>query len=124
MTAVKTPGQNPIAQSQDQSNSPIQVQGTTSASNPSKVTFKDVVEKIEAGSQQVGFYNALVNRVNELTHFRKSHNGEALTLTIANDSTEVQFNNLSMILEFLDNAIEKGKTSKDAFEVELMNMFA
>lgn len=124
MSTVKSAGETTIAPSQDQSNSPIQVQGTTSASIPVQVTFKEVVEKIQSGSQQVGFYNNLVKRVEELTLFRKSHNGEALTLTISNDSTEIEFHNLDMILKFLDSAIESGKTSKDKFEVELLNMFA
>ncbi len=90
---------------------------------PKPKTLTEVFEKLRQGNQKTEFYNAFCERLEQVERFRANHDGSGLTLVISNNMGEkVNFASLSMILNFIDEAIKQGKQAKENLEMELLNL--
>lgn len=130
MTAVKkTPEVSPIAPTSNTiEGKSLEIQGTITASTPSSLTFKEVLEKFSVGNQHVRYFFNIEKRIEEILDFQANYGDQPLTMVVSCGSipnrAEIVFQNQDTIKYFLEMAVEKYKLMKDGHEVELMNMFA
>lgn len=85
-------------------------------------TVNTVFEKVRAIRTLQDQYQNFAKKLEELESFRSKVDGTAISLTVENaQGFTVEFNNLNIIVEFLDLAISRGKDHKDKMENSILH---
>lgn len=89
-----------------------------------KVTLHDKFERLKAINLKKNYYDEFVHRFDVVKEFRDNHDGGALHLSIKNPSTGkvIEFVNLKMIQDFMENAINQGQEIKENMELEILSL--
>jgi hypothetical protein len=133
-TTVKPTNATPVSTTTDTSGNNDTAKVQSQATKNDQLSFelmktksKTLYEKFENAkvfNAKKAFYDDFKDRLENVKEFRQRHDGSGLVLTIKNQSTAktVEFQNQSLILSFLDEAIKQGDLFLEGCEIEMMNL--
>lgn len=91
---------------------------------PKAKTLYEKFENAKVFNAKKAFYDDFKERLDNVKQFRQNHDGSGLNLTIKNQTSlkTVEFQNQSLILSFLDEAIKQGDLFLESCEIEMLNL--
>lgn len=131
-TTVKPTNATPVSTTDTTANQTPTVQSQATKSDqlsmelmkPKAKTLYEKFENAKVFNSKKTFYDEFKERLDGVKQFRQNHDGSGLSLSIKNQTTldKVEFQNQSLILSFLDEAIKQGNLFLEGCEVEMMNL--
>lgn len=131
-TTVKPTNATPVSITDTTANQTPTVQSQATKSDqlsmelmkPKAKTLYEKFENAKVFNSKKTFYDDFKERLDGVKQFRQNHDGSGLSLSIKNQMTleKVEFQNQSLILSFLDEAIKQGNLFLESCEVEMMNL--
>lgn len=115
-TDTKTKDQKPVAETNEQLSIDVM--------KPKAKTLYEKFENAKVFNAKKAFYDDFKERLDSVKQFRQNHDGSGLNLTIKNQTSlkTVEFQNQSLILSFLDEAIKQGDLFLEGCEIEMLNL--
>lgn len=85
-------------------------------------TITDVFEKLETLNMMKNQYFGFSEKLGNLKEFRASLDGSGILMRIENhEGKEIEFTNVKIITEFIDNAINKGLEHQANMQKEILS---
>ena len=122
ITTTDTAGNNGTTAVQSQSTKNDQL--SIEVMKPKAKTLYEKFENAKVFNSKKAFYDDFKERLDSVKQFRQNHDGSGLSLSIKNQANlnKVEFQNQSLILSFLDEAIKQGDLFLEGCEIEMMNL--
>lgn len=91
---------------------------------PTAKTLYEKFENVKIFNLKKAHYDDFKERLDGVKQFRQNHDGSGLNLTIKNQTSlkTVEFQNQSLILAFLDEAIKQGDLFLEGCEIDMLNL--
>lgn len=121
-TTTDTAGNNGTTTVQSQATKNDQL--SIDVMKPKAKTLYEKFENAKVFNSKKAFYDDFKERLDSVKQFRQNHDGSVLNLIIKNQTHHktVEFQNQSLILSFLDEAIKQGDLFLEGCEIEMMNL--